>query len=88
MHDLFINLQHVTPGEYKSRGHGMEFRYGFHSTPFGDCLAVESARSSSGLLFVQNEDYDTPLAEQKRGRDHARWTPDPNVGKDVIANVF
>ena len=66
----------------------MEFRYGFHSTPFDDCLAVESDRGSSGLLFVQNEDYDTQLAEQKRGRDHARWTPDPNVGKDVIAHVF
>jgi len=88
LHDLSINSQHVTPGEYKSRGQGIEFCYGFHPTPFGDCLAVESDRGLSGLSFVQNEDYDTPLAEQKRGWDQARWTPDQNAGKDVIAKAF
>ena len=66
LHDLIINFQHVTPGEYKSSGQGIKFCYGFHPTLFGDCLAVESDWSLSGLSFVQNEDYDTPLAEQKR----------------------
>lgn len=88
LHDLFINFQQVTPGEYKSRGQGMEFCYGFHATPFGDCLAVENDRGLSGLSFVQNGNYDNPLEEQKIGWDQAQWTPDPRAGKEIIAQAF
>src|SRR5512140_2984831 len=34
LHDLFIQTEAVTPGEYKSRGEGVEIAYGFHPSPF------------------------------------------------------
>ena len=33
LHDLFVNLEAVTPGEYKRKGAGMVIDYGFHTTP-------------------------------------------------------
>src|SRR5687768_16724510 len=35
LHDLFVTLEAVTPGEYKSQGDGLSISVGRHSTPFG-----------------------------------------------------
>jgi AraC family transcriptional regulator of adaptative response/methylated-DNA-[protein]-cysteine methyltransferase len=44
LHDLFIQTEAVTPGEYKSRARGIQIAYGFHPTPFGECLLAVTAR--------------------------------------------
>ncbi len=45
LHDLLINLHAVTPGELKRAGAGLTIQYGFHPSPFGECLiGVTSAR--------------------------------------------
>mgnify|MGYP001389407888 CR=1 FL=1 len=44
LHDLFVNTEAVTPGEYKSRGIGLTIRYGLHLTPFGKCLIASTER--------------------------------------------
>ena len=55
LHDLFIQTEAVTPGEYKSRGVGLELAYGFHPTPFGECLLALSSRGICFLGFVEND---------------------------------
>jgi AraC family transcriptional regulator of adaptative response/methylated-DNA-[protein]-cysteine methyltransferase len=52
LHDLFVSCEAVTPGEYKTGGAGLEIRYGFHSTPFGECLIAVTGRGVCGLSFV------------------------------------
>ena len=55
LHDLFVQTEAVTPGEYKSKGAGLEIRYGFHPTPFGDCLLAETGRGVCYLAFVDGD---------------------------------
>lgn len=88
LHDLFVNLLQVTPGEYKSRGLGLEFRYGFHPTPFGECMAVENERGLAGLSFVVNNNYNIALEEQKKGWDQAHWVHDPKAGRQTLKSIF
>ena len=88
LHDLFVNFQQVTPGEYKSRGRGLEFRYAFHLTPFGNCLVIENDRGLTGLSFVLKNDQKAALDEQKQGWDQAVWRADPSAGTDVISRLF
>lgn len=52
LHDLFITHEALTPGEYKRRGAGLAIAYGFHATPFGDCLLGLTERGICGLSFV------------------------------------
>lgn len=52
LHDLFVNTEAVTPGEYKSRGEGVSIRYGIHPTPFGKCLIAATERGICHLGFV------------------------------------
>ncbi|MEL6299947.1 MAG: bifunctional helix-turn-helix domain-containing protein/methylated-DNA--[protein]-cysteine S-methyltransferase [Pseudomonadota bacterium] len=55
LHDLFIDHEAMTPGEYKKRGAGLTLSYGFHASPFGTALLVATPRGLAGLAFI-NED--------------------------------
>jgi AraC family transcriptional regulator of adaptative response/methylated-DNA-[protein]-cysteine methyltransferase len=52
LHDLFVNTEAVTPGEYKSGGAGLTIRYGIHPSPFGKCLIATTERGICNLRFV------------------------------------
>ena len=52
LHDLFVTFEAMTPGEYKKRGIGLEIFFGFHPTPFGDCLLAVTKRGICALLFI------------------------------------
>ncbi|MBK6646839.1 MAG: methylated-DNA--[protein]-cysteine S-methyltransferase [Anaerolineales bacterium] len=56
LHDLFVNTEAVTPGEYKSRGAGVDIRYGLHPTPFGKCLIATTERGICHLGFVDGSE--------------------------------
>jgi len=58
LHDLFVNTEAVSPGEYKSRGAGVTIRYGIHPTPFGKCLIATTDRGICHLGFVQTSEGD------------------------------
>ena len=59
LHDLFVNAEAVSPGEYKSRGLGLTIRYGLHPTPFGKCLLAVTERGICHLSFVQTSEGDS-----------------------------
>jgi AraC family transcriptional regulator, regulatory protein of adaptative response / methylated-DNA-[protein]-cysteine methyltransferase len=53
LHDLLVNAEAVTPGEYQRAGEGLVIRYGFHPTLFGDCLIAVTPRGICHLAFTQ-----------------------------------
>jgi AraC family transcriptional regulator of adaptative response/methylated-DNA-[protein]-cysteine methyltransferase len=56
LHDLFVQFDAVTPGEYKAGGAGMSLRYGFADSPFGRIIAAQSPRGLAYLAFVDGGD--------------------------------
>lgn len=52
LHDLFVACEAMTPGEYKAQARELEIRYGFHPSPFGECLIMTTDRGVCGLGFV------------------------------------
>ena len=52
LHDLFVTVEAVTPGEFKKRGAGLRIRYGFHPSPFGECLLAVTDRGICAMYFV------------------------------------
>ena len=57
LYDLFVNCEAVTPGEYKEKGKGIILRYGFHPSPFGECLLAVTDRGICALRFVFEENH-------------------------------
>jgi AraC family transcriptional regulator of adaptative response/methylated-DNA-[protein]-cysteine methyltransferase len=55
LHDLFVSVDAVTPGEFKRGGLGLTIDYGMHDTPFGDCLIAVTDRGVCALGFLGAE---------------------------------
>lgn len=87
LHDLFVTIDAVTPGEFKSHGEGMTFRYGFHPSPFGECLIVASDRGLTGISFITSSP-DLALEEQKAGWERAIWVQDDAGTAGLAAKAF
>lgn len=54
LHDLFIQLEGMTPGEYKRQGDGVELNYSVETSPFGDLLVVSSDKGICSVRFVDH----------------------------------
>lgn len=54
LHDLFVTIEAMTPGEYRDGGRGVTVRYGFAATPFGTMLAARTERGVCRLEFVDD----------------------------------
>ena len=63
LHDLFVSVDAVTPGEYKQQGEGLVISYGFHDTPFGDCFIAATERGVTNLEFGERRDCVERLRE-------------------------
>ncbi len=68
LHDLFVSVDAVTPGEYKSGGAGLEIDYGWLESPFGRCLLGVTDRGVCHLSFPGAEDRKEHFASLRR-----RW---------------
>ena len=53
LHDLFVTLEAMSPGEYKSGGAGLEITFGVHESPFGWGLIASTARGICALRFLE-----------------------------------
>ena len=63
LHHLFVEIEGMTPAEYKQGGHNLTIRYNFYETPFGSCLIGSTDKGICCLSFVNDEKQ--ALAELK-----------------------
>jgi AraC family transcriptional regulator of adaptative response/methylated-DNA-[protein]-cysteine methyltransferase len=87
LHDLFIAAEAVTPGEFKQRGEGLTIQYGFHHTPFGECLLAQTGRGICSLGFV-TESRETSLEGLGRAWPLARLVEAPEETGKAVTAVF
>jgi AraC family transcriptional regulator, regulatory protein of adaptative response / methylated-DNA-[protein]-cysteine methyltransferase len=64
LHDLFIHIEGMTPGEYKNGGAGLQIGYWFSTTPFGEIIIATTEKGICNLFFI--EDKDAALLELMR----------------------
>jgi len=87
LHDLFVQTEAVTPGEYKSLGAGVDIFYGFHPTPFGECLLALTRRGICFLAFVDTS-REAALAELQSTWRNACLTEAPARSAPVVDRIF
>ena len=56
LHDHFVQLEAVTPGEYRSKGKDLVIVYGVHETPFGQLFIAQTARGVCRAAFMDSAD--------------------------------
>ena len=86
LHDLFVTLQAVSPGEYKTYGAGLEIRYGIHDTPFGSALVATTPRGICNFYFVDDEEISLKCLHQEWAK--ATIVSDRQATEGIIAGIF
>ena len=56
LHDLFINIEGMTPGEFKNGGMELHINYSFAETPFGDIIIASTSKGICQLTFVNAQE--------------------------------
>jgi len=68
LHDHFVKLEAVTPGEFKTGGVGLSIDYAVHGSPFGDLFVAATARGICKLSFIDGTKIEPHIADLQR-----RW---------------
>ena len=55
LHDLFINIEGMTPAEYKNGGKNLSINYSFAESPFGNLIVASTAKGVCFMAFAEDE---------------------------------
>lgn len=55
LHDLFVTIEGMTPGEYKNGGENLSINYSYAETPFGNIIVASTQRGICYMAFAEEE---------------------------------
>lgn len=55
LHDLFIKIEGMTPGDYKNGGGHLTINYSYATTPFGPVIIAATDKGICHIAFIENE---------------------------------
>lgn len=55
LHDLFVNIEGMTPAEYKHGGKNLSINYSFAESPFGNVIVASTSKGVCYMAFEDNE---------------------------------
>jgi AraC family transcriptional regulator of adaptative response/methylated-DNA-[protein]-cysteine methyltransferase len=88
LHDLFVSLEAVTPGEYKAGGRGLVMRYGKAQTPFGPARIAMTERGIAFLAFADADGAFDGWEAFRRTWHAAQWREDDRAAAGVAATIW
>ncbi|MGG6294173.1 bifunctional helix-turn-helix domain-containing protein/methylated-DNA--[protein]-cysteine S-methyltransferase [Leptolyngbya sp. AN02str] len=86
LHDLFVKLEAMSPGEYKAHGAGLCIRYGLHNTPFGLAMIATTPRGVCALQFIDS--VAEAIEELRYNWAEADIQPDNTATVDLCDQIF
>lgn len=87
LHDLFVNIEGMTPGEYKNGGQALRINYSFAETPFGRVMVASTDKGICHLAFV-DEGEEEALGSLKQLFPNAAYTQCPDRKQEDALSVF
>ena len=88
LHDLFVVHEAMSPGEFRRGGEGLQMRFGFHASPFGEALAIIAPRGLAGLGFVDEGGQAAALDDMRRRWPRASFVEDQAAAAPYVARAF
>lgn len=55
LHDLFVRIEGMTPGEYKTGGRDLSIHYDFSESPFGKLIVASTSKGICHMAFTEDE---------------------------------
>ena len=65
LHDLFMTIEGMTPGEFKNGGEQLQIRYNFSETVFGNVIIASTGKGVCYLAFYDDKDVAFDLFQKQ-----------------------
>jgi len=88
VYDLFTGIEAVTPQEFKSSGRGLDIKYGFHQSPFGECFLAITERGICAMAFVDEQSRDQQLILLAKKWHFATIQQDAIATENYLNKIF
>jgi AraC family transcriptional regulator of adaptative response/methylated-DNA-[protein]-cysteine methyltransferase len=88
LHDLFVKVEAMTPGEYKLEGKGIRIGYGFFSSPFGECFIAFTEKGVCELSFINPSRPQASVKGLKKRWPQALIQKNPSQARRYAKTLF
>jgi len=88
LYDHFVQLEAVTPGEFKLGGAGLTIEYAVHDTPFGKAFIATTPRGVCRFAFLDSAEPDEPLRGLREQWPHALLRENRRGTRAVVDSMF
>lgn len=88
LYDHFVQLEAVTPGEYKMRGAGLSIEYAAHDTPFGKAFIAITAKGVCQLSFIDRMETQPLVTALQKKWPNATLSENRQSTLAVIGDIF
>ncbi len=86
LHDLFVNIEGMTPGEYKNGGAALTINYSYAETPFGNMLIASTTKGICYMTFADDEAL--ALEELQHIFPHAQYRQMTDILQQSALQIF
>ncbi len=86
LHDLFINIEGMTPGEYKNGGENLVIDYCFAESFFGNIIIAATQKGICHIAFYDDENFAITYLQQSFSK--ATYTEKENPFFKNVRTVF
>jgi AraC family transcriptional regulator of adaptative response/methylated-DNA-[protein]-cysteine methyltransferase len=87
LHDLFISIEGMTPGEFRNGGADLEINYSFAESPFGNILVASTPKGICYMAFV-DEPTEAAGAVLRAHFPNARFRQITDLIQQNALNIF
>lgn len=86
LHDLFVGIEAMTPGEFKNGGEQLTIQYSFAESPFGKVIVASTEKGLCHMFFEQSESR--ALANLQQRFPKARFRAGVDAFQQAALGVF
>jgi len=86
LHDLFMNIEGMTPAEYKNGGKALAINYSFAESPFGNIIVASTAKGICYMAFA--DDREEALNNLKAQFPNAQYTQMVDAAQQNALFIF
>lgn len=86
LHDLFISIEAMTPGEFKNGGENLSIEYSFSETVFGEIIIASTLKGICKIDFI--DDRFSAIAQLKKSWPHAIVREKSNAFHEAVRRFF
>ncbi|MEL7277209.1 MAG: bifunctional helix-turn-helix domain-containing protein/methylated-DNA--[protein]-cysteine S-methyltransferase [Pseudomonadota bacterium] len=88
LHDLFVRWEAMTPGEYAKGGADLVIHTGWFDSPFGEVLAMGTARGLCGMAFSAETGREAALEDMRSRWPNATYEEAPEALAPWVTAAF